>query len=178
MQSGNGAAGRRQIRRLGHIGLYVRDLEKVRDFYRDVLGLTVTDQDVERGIVFMSARPDEEHHELALVRGRETDDSVPMVQQVSWQVDSLEAVLAFHTVFKERGVNVRREVTHGNAISIYFSDPEENQCEVYYSVNEDVLQPFSRPINLEQSSEDVLAESRRLVEEADRFRQPVGGRSG
>src|SRR5690349_2306891 len=68
---------------LGHIGLYARDLEGLRDFYRDVLGLQVADQDLNRGIVFMSSDPDSEHHMLALARGRTTDDSVDMVQQVS-----------------------------------------------------------------------------------------------
>jgi catechol-2,3-dioxygenase len=35
------------IARLGHVGLHVQDLEKAKPFYRDILGLTVTDEDPE-----------------------------------------------------------------------------------------------------------------------------------
>ena len=55
---------------LGHTGLWVDDLEKMRDFYERVIGLTVTDADDEQGIVFFSAQPDVEHHEFVLQRGR------------------------------------------------------------------------------------------------------------
>jgi len=58
------------VARLGHIGLHVEDLEKQKAFYRDIIGLTVTDVDSERGLVFMSSRPDLEHHKLLLCRGR------------------------------------------------------------------------------------------------------------
>ena len=44
---------------LGHTGLWVYDLPVMRDFYERVMGLTVTDEDAELGIVFFSARPDE-----------------------------------------------------------------------------------------------------------------------
>ncbi len=39
------------VSRLGHIGIYARDLEKLRDFYRDVLGLgELVDVFHERGV--------------------------------------------------------------------------------------------------------------------------------
>lgn len=57
-----------QISGLGHLGLYCNDLGTMRDFYARVLGLTISDEDLERGICFLSAAPDAEHHELALVR--------------------------------------------------------------------------------------------------------------
>jgi catechol 2,3-dioxygenase-like lactoylglutathione lyase family enzyme len=54
---------------LGHTGLWVSDLAKMRDFYERVIGLTVTDSDDEQGIVFFSARPEVEHHEFVLQLG-------------------------------------------------------------------------------------------------------------
>jgi catechol 2,3-dioxygenase-like lactoylglutathione lyase family enzyme len=39
------------IARLGHVGLHVRDLETQKAFYRDILGLTVSDEDPEMGLV-------------------------------------------------------------------------------------------------------------------------------
>ena len=173
MEKSSQMTGGPRVQRLGHVGLYVRDLRMMRDWYRDTLWLTVTDGDEEHGIVFLSARPSEEHHELALQIGRSTDDSVPMVQQVSWLVDSVEEVQAFHYRFKERGVQVQQEVTHGNALGIYFFDPEGNRGEVYCQIRADVRQPFRKTIDLEQSPEQVLAESKRLVEEGGPAYQPV-----
>lgn len=152
-----------RVRRLGHVGLYVRDLPGMRDWYRDTLGLTVTDEDLNFGIVFLSARPEQEHHELALQAGRATGDDVPMVQQVSWQVDSIEELRAFHRLLRERNVPVQREITHGNALAIYFSDPEGNRDEVYFKLDEDVPQPFGKPIDFDLPAEEILAENKRLI---------------
>ena len=44
-----------QITGLGHVGLYCEDLGKMRDFYARVLGLTISDEDLERGICFLRA---------------------------------------------------------------------------------------------------------------------------
>ena len=151
------------VSRLGHVGLYARDLEGLRDFYRDVLGLKVADQDLDRGIVFMSSDPDSEHHELALARGRATDDTVDMVQQVSWHVDSVEALQGFHHLFKAQGVKVQREVTHGNALSIYFFDPEGNRNEVYFSTGIPHPQPFSKEIDLGLPKDELLAENLKII---------------
>jgi catechol 2,3-dioxygenase-like lactoylglutathione lyase family enzyme len=48
---------------LGHVGLYCFDLAAQERFYTEVLGLTKTDEDRELGMVFLSAQPDQEHHE-------------------------------------------------------------------------------------------------------------------
>lgn len=71
----------------------------MRDFYERVLGLTVTDEDEEWGLVFFSARPDEEHHEFVLARGRTAPMGTLLSHQVSWRVDSLESILEFHRRF-------------------------------------------------------------------------------
>jgi len=148
---------------LGHTGFWVDDLEKMRDFYARVLGLTVTDEDEELGIVFFSARPSTEHHEFVLQRGRRAAPDVRLAHQVSWRVDSIDAILEFHRRFREEGIEVQQEVTHGNAIGIYFFDPEGNRNEVYLRLERDVRQPFRKSINLDQDPRDVLAEVERLL---------------
>ena len=55
---------------LGHVGIYCFDLDAQERFYTEVLGLTKTDEDREHGLVFLSAQPEQEHHELLLVAGR------------------------------------------------------------------------------------------------------------
>ncbi|BBC35014.1 Glyoxalase [Streptomyces graminofaciens] len=158
---------------LGHTGFWVDDLVKMRDFYSRVLGLTVTDEDEERGIVFFSSRPDEEHHEFVLQRGRTAPPGAKLTHQVSWRVDTLESIIGFHHRFRAEGIDVQQEVTHGNAIGIYFFDPEGNRNEVYLRLERDVRQPFRKTIDLDQDPADVLAEAERLLTEGGPAYQPV-----
>jgi catechol 2,3-dioxygenase-like lactoylglutathione lyase family enzyme len=158
---------------LGHTGLWVDDLAKMRDFYTRLLGLTVTDEDPDQGIVFLSARPEEEHHEFVLQRGRTAPPEVKLTHQISWRVQSLEDLRDFHRKFAEEGVRVQQEVTHGNAFGIYFFDPEGNRNEVYLQIKRDVRQPFRKTINLDQEPEAVYAEAERLLNDGGQAYQPV-----
>ena len=58
------------VKELGHVGLYCTDVQKSQDFYTRILGLTVTDAHPEGHIIFLSAQPESEHHELAFVSGQ------------------------------------------------------------------------------------------------------------
>ncbi|SHH38597.1 VOC family protein [Streptomyces sp. 3214.6] len=158
---------------LGHTGFWVDDLEKMRDFYERVLGLTVTDEDEEKGIVFFSARPTEEHHEFVLQRGRTAPAGAKLTHQVSWRVDSLESIIDFHHRFRAEGIEVQQEVTHGNAIGIYFFDPEGNRNEVYLRIERDVRQPFRKTLNLDLPPQEIFAEVERLLAEGGPAYQPV-----
>ena len=158
---------------LGHTGFWVDDLATMRDFYTRVLGLTVTDEDEEKGIVFFSAQPDLEHHEFVLQRGRTAPPGSKLTHQVSWRVDSIETILDFHRRFRAEGIDVQQEVSHGNAIGIYFFDPEGNRNEVYLRLERDVRQPFRKSINLDQEPAEVLAEVDRLLSDGTPAYQPV-----
>src|SRR3954452_14167099 len=74
--------------RLSHVGLYVRDVPKMIDFYTDVLGFVISDGAEDGRITFLSRNPSD-HHQVVLVRGRTTDAETAMVQQVSFNVGSL-----------------------------------------------------------------------------------------
>lgn len=158
---------------LGHTGLWVNDLAVMRDFYERVLGLTVTDADDEHGIVFFSAQPELEHHEFVIARGRTAPLGTLLTHQISWRVDSLETVVAFHRRFRAEGIEVQQEVTHGNAIGIYFFDPEGNRNEVYLRIDRDVRQPFRKTLDLDLEPEEIWAEAERLLTEAGPAYQPV-----
>ena len=145
------------IEALGHVGIYTEDILKQKDFYSRVMGLKVADEDLDgRGMVFMSADPEREHHEFVLVKGRVTDNDAKVIQQISFIVNSVEDLKDFHQRFKEEGVTIERTVSHGNALGMYFFDPEGNRVEIYYRTGYDVPQPHGDPINLEASVEELL----------------------
>ena len=145
------------IEALGHVGIYTEDILKQKDFYSRVMGLKIADEDLDgRGMVFMSADPEREHHEFVLVKGRVTDNDAKVIQQISFIVNSVEDLKDFHQRFKEEGVTIERTVSHGNALGMYFFDPEGNRVEIYYRTGYDVPQPHGDPINLEASVEELL----------------------
>ena len=145
------------IEALGHVGVYAEDIMKQRDFYSRVMGLKIADEDLDgRGMVFMSADPEREHHEFVLVKGRVTDGDAKVIQQISFIVNSVEDLKDFYYRFKEENVTIERTVSHGNALGMYFFDPEGNRIEIYYRTGYDVPQPHGDPINLEASVEELL----------------------
>jgi catechol-2,3-dioxygenase len=146
------------IAKLGHVGLHVQDIEKEKAFYRDVLGLTVSDENPELGMVFMSSRPDDEHHELLLCRGRNVGSDARLVQQISFRCNSLEDVLGYYRRFKEHGVKIDVILSHGNAIGVYALDPEGNRFEVYWATGLKAKQPYGIRMDLEKPAEELIKE--------------------
>jgi catechol 2,3-dioxygenase-like lactoylglutathione lyase family enzyme len=156
------------IAELGHFGVFCNDMETSTRFYRDVLGLTVTDDDPDLGIRFFSARPHVEHHEFQLVTGRTVGsarEGNKLIQQVSFRVNTLPELIDMHQRFLADDVEFDMVVSHGNAFGIYFFDPDGNRAEVYWQTGLPARQPFLVRIDLTRPVADLLAENARLVDE-------------
>jgi len=79
------------------------------------------------------------------------------VQQVSFKVQNLDDVRAFYHRLQQEGLRIDRTVIHGIACSVYFYDPEDNRVELYYTTPYKVRQPLGQQIDLDQSSDELLA---------------------
>jgi len=144
---------------LTHVGVFARDIEKMTTFYTDVFGLTVTDQgDLpgDRKIVFMSNDPDE-HHQFVLVSGRPNDDSMMAAQQLSFLVDTLDDVRTLHDKVKAASMEITQQSCHGNALSVYFKDPDGNRVEIYTHTPWHIPQPHAVPFDISRPDEEILA---------------------
>jgi catechol 2,3-dioxygenase len=145
--------------RLAHMGIFVRDREKMVKFYSDVLGLMITDEGESSSggvhLTFMSADPGE-HHQVVLVTGRPEDSGFNPINQVSFLVDSLGQLREVHRRALDLGATAMRTVSHGNAWSIYFLDPEGNRLEAYLHTPFYVPQPHGEPLDLEKSDDEIL----------------------
>ena len=152
------------IEGLGHVGIYTDDLKKQRDFYTRVIGLKVADEDLEgRGMCFLSADPEREHHEFVLMKGREAPEDVKIIQQISFIVPTIDDLREHYHRFQAENVKIDRIVSHGNAFGMYFFDPEGNRIELYYKTGFKVPQPHGDPIDLDESNEKLLADARALI---------------
>ncbi|WP_067670911.1 VOC family protein [Nocardia miyunensis] len=145
---------------LGHVGIGVKDLPMMIDFYTEVLGLTVTDGGAPGGHnVFMSADPHNEHHQFVMsMRGVQAN-----AQPVSFTTDTLDDLRdLYHAVRDHGGCTDVQVVNHGISISFYFLDPEGNRMQVYWPTGVDHVQPESVVIDLDQSNDAILNAVRAL----------------
>jgi catechol 2,3-dioxygenase-like lactoylglutathione lyase family enzyme len=150
---------------LSHCGIFCRDLERMTAFYAGVFDLLETD----RGhgvtfafeIVFLSGRADQ-HHQLVLAGGRGAD-TPSTVMQLSFKVQAIDHLREARRRALELGATKMRGLNHGNALSIYCMDPEDNTIEVYLDTPWYVSQPHGDALDLARSDEEIWAETERIV---------------
>lgn len=120
------------IKRVGHVVLKVRDLEKAKQFYVDFLGMTIGNENPERG---MFLRFNDYHHDIAIFKTGDDaeppkDNQVGLVH-VALVCDSDEAVRGYYDRAREQGVEITGWTDHDVTHSLYLKDPEGNTIELY-----------------------------------------------
>ncbi len=148
---------------LGHIGLYVRDLDRMTKFYRDFLGMQVTKQSPGRA-VFLSSDPERVDHEIALMTGRPAEEQ-HLIQQISLRVNTLEDLRTFKRRIQAEGYHIDRIVTHLSAIGCYFYDPEGNRTEVFWLTGRPSWVMVGVPIDIDRPDEEIMATIDRVWEQ-------------
>jgi len=143
---------------LTHTGINCRDLEMMRNFYCDVIGLVETDRGkgvtIPVDIIFLSSHP-AIHHQLALASGREPQGA-SMINQLSFRVNSLDELKAMHARIQKAGIKAIKPVNHGCAWSVYFPDPEGNMVEIYLDTPWYIRQPHADPLNLDLPTDEII----------------------
>ena len=118
-----------------HVGIHVHDLPGMEDFYTRFMGLVVTDRgplDTSLGMldfVFLSRDP-REHHQLVLASGRPEKTPFNVLNQISFRLESLADLRTMHGRLQDFPVSDVIPINHGNALSVYFRDPEGNRVGV------------------------------------------------
>jgi len=149
---------------LSHLGIFVEDVESMTDFYTSVFGLRLTDKGVGRNfkftLHFLSGSPDQ-HHQLVLASGRQPG-TPSSIMQLSFKVQSLDELRRVRSLALAKGASSLRAMNHGNALSIYFGDPEKNTVEVYLDTPWYVPQPHGDPLDLERPDAEIWSETERI----------------
>ena len=145
---------------LSHVGYFVTDVNKMVDFYTRVLKFVVSDRgdrDDGGAIVFMTRDP-REHHQLVFASGRPEKIDFSIVNQISFRVDSVATLREyFHALQKEPIQKMLGPITHGNALSVYFLDPEGNRVELLIDTPWYVPQPHRLVVDIDQPEADLWA---------------------
>lgn len=155
----NGATSR--VIELGHVVLYVRDIEASRSFYGDVLGWPVVGEinlDRARAVAFSAGRT---HHELLLIEVGPDAASLPQGRRVGMYHfgvkvgDSDDELRAVIQRLRDHDVTIVGASDHTITHSLYVEDPDGNEVELYIDVPgvdwrsnpEAILAPI-RPLHL------------------------------
>lgn len=144
-----------------HMGFYVRDLPRMAAYYQGVLGFFQTDQG-DLGpvqLVFLSRDP-AEHHQIVLASGRPAERGFNVINQISLRVPDLATLREVRErALADAGTHELVCVSHGNAVSIYFRDPEGNRLEVFMDTPWYCEQPLREPVDLDRPDDEVMAQA-------------------
>jgi catechol 2,3-dioxygenase len=134
-----------EVKELGHLVLYVHDIERSAHFYREVLGWRQILPDPDdpatvAPIAMFSAPGGRTHHELLLIEVGPAAAAIPAGRRVGMyhfglkvgdSDDQLREALAR---LQETGTTVLGASDHTVTHSLYIADPDGNEIELYVDV--------------------------------------------
>jgi catechol-2,3-dioxygenase len=145
---------------LSHTTMAVRDLDTMLAFYCEVLGFQVTNRGAvgdDAEMAFISQDPSE-HHQIVFVTGMDAGDHhFVMADHLAFRTGSLDDLRVIGGKLDEAGVDDVIPINHGNAWSLYFTDPEGNGLECFVDSPFHVAQPFAGGLDLSAGDDEVAA---------------------
>ena len=133
-----------QVKELGHVVLYVRDLERSRRFYGDVLGWHELTGDTPLRMPAAAFSSGRTHHELLLIEVGESATPIPEGRRVGMYHfglkvgDTDDELRAVKRDLETAGVQVVGASDHTVTHSLYIEDPDGNEIELYIDVQPEV----------------------------------------
>jgi catechol-2,3-dioxygenase len=143
-----------QDARIGHVGLHVTNPARSAEFYRDVFGMEIvggsTPDHPLGATAFLTSRPGEEPHEIALFAN-------PEFAHTAFKVSSLAELRSFHTGVVERKIPIKFAFNFHQSFAFFFDDPDGNMIEVYWPTGDlSRKQQPSEPLDLSLPDEVLL----------------------
>ena len=131
-----------EVKELGHLVLYVRDIATSARFYRDVLGWRqIMGDDLGGMPVAAFAAPNlRTHHELLLIQVGADATAIPTGRRVGMYHfglkvgDSDDELRDAVRTLQENGVPILGASDHTVTHSLYIADPDGNEIELYIDV--------------------------------------------
>jgi catechol 2,3-dioxygenase-like lactoylglutathione lyase family enzyme len=135
-----------RISKIGHVGLYCRDLPRMVEFYTRVLGFKVSDVN-EKGMTFLRFASD--HHSFVLAPAPQgaTPSGPTVLQQIAMEVADLDTLKRIRTHLLAQGVKATA-IKHegpGSDYTFDFDDPEGNRLQFYSDMDQIGWDGKSRP---------------------------------
>lgn len=127
-----------KIHEIGHVVLYVSNLERSRTFYRDILGFPEIKSDLRGAALFTTGRT---HHELLLIEiggtPRPKHIPEPGLYHIGLKIGNTDEEL--RQAIKEleaADVTILGTADHTVTHSLYVLDPDGNELELYVDISD------------------------------------------
>ncbi|MFZ4719666.1 MAG: VOC family protein [Ilumatobacteraceae bacterium] len=158
---------------LGHATIAVRDLDAAVAFYTEVLGFLVTNRGEPMPgmgeMAFLSQDPTA-HHQIVLVATPEPPARGFMfADHMAFRTDTLAELRVIGDRLAAAGITNVAPVSHGNAWSLYFTDPWGNGLECFVDTPFHVAQPYGDGLDLSLSDEEITDITRTKLEPLPEF---------
>ena len=145
-------------KQLGHVNIFVRNAEKAKDWYEDLLGLHTYGFTPGRA-AFMSADLGNSH-DIALTEVGDDADG-PRKGQVglnhmAWYMESLDDLRDLYFRIKEKKITIERVSDHGHAIGIYIRDPDGNGIELFCNNQDNPEEGLEVMRSLERENKELV----------------------
>lgn len=129
-----------KVHELGHVVLYVRELNRSRHFYRDVLGWDEIQGGFPLGVPAAAFTSGRTHHELLLIEVGASAAPIPQGRRVGMYHfglkvgDSDDDLRDVAVDLAEHDIPIRGATDHTITHSLYIADPDGNEIELYVDV--------------------------------------------
>lgn len=126
-----------QIKELGHVVLYVTNLERSANFYRDTLGF----HEISRGAGHAAYSTGRTHHEMLLIEiggaPRAPHAPAPGLYHIGLKIgDSPDDIQRAYQELEAKHVTIIGAGDHTVTHSLYILDPDGNELELYADVSD------------------------------------------
>jgi catechol-2,3-dioxygenase len=130
------------LNKIGHLALYVADLQRSAKFYTEVLGFQITDIYPEDagllpgGAVFVRLNAD--HHGIALFKATKENRHGAGLHHIAFEVSTLDEVLRARDHLRKNDVHIHFEGRRraGVQLAVEFQDPDGHNLEIYWGIDQ------------------------------------------
>ena len=138
-----------RIGKIGHVALYVSDLERSARFYTQVLGFQVSDViplgRFPGGAVFLRCNTD--HHGIALFKATDDNPAGAGLHHIAMEVPTLDDVLRVRDHLRQHQVQIDLDGRRGAGVQfvVEFRDPDGHRLEIYWGIDQIGSEGIVRP---------------------------------
>lgn len=119
--------------KMGHIAVRTSQLDKMIDWYCNVLEAKVAYRNDDMGFITY----DDEHHRMAIIKFPELatpPKNSTGLEHVSFTYENMGDLLNTYMRLKSEGIEPFWTIIHGPTVSIYYKDPDQNKVELQIDV--------------------------------------------
>jgi len=138
-----------QLGKIGHVALYVADVQRSTRFYTEVLGFQISDTYEDAmmpgGAAFLRCNPD--HHGIALFKATAQNPVGAGLHHIAFEVATLDDVVRARAHLRKHDVPIdfdgRRRA--GVQLAVEFRDPDNHRLEIYWGLDQIAPGEHARP---------------------------------